>query len=123
MTTENIFYKNILILTLFSFFYALLEAHIPFWLYIADPLYRIIYFMLFALISIAPISDHFNIFIFFGNLFFSTTVEDYSYWLIADKTPYSWNFYYITYHGFVITDFIQLTIAVLFYYTALHSKF
>ena len=120
MKIKGILYRNILILVLFGFFYAFIEAHIPFWIYIADPLYRIIYFMLFALISIAPILYHFDIFIFFGNLLLSTAVEDYSYWLITNKVPYSWSPYYITYNGYAVNDFIQLAVVLALYYIAYH---
>ncbi len=119
---KDILYKNILILILFGIFYAFIEAHIPFWIYIAPPLYRIIYFMLFALISIAPILYHFNVFIFFGNLLLSTAVEDYSYWLIVNKVPYSWNPYYITYNDYAVIDFIQLAVVFVLYYIVYYRE-
>jgi Na+-driven multidrug efflux pump len=51
-----------------------------------------------------------------GNLLLATTVEDYVYWLVLDKTPYTWMPLYVVWGGYVINDIVQGVLVIVLYY-------
>ena len=70
--------------------------------------YRILYFLLFLITTFTtPYKD------WIAYWLISMSIEDIFYWIVAEKMPYQWTWYYIVWHGIPIIDIVEIIIAVI----------
>ena len=105
--TRYLFYKTIFIV-IFSIIYSFLEVKTPFFIYINPYIYRIIYFIIFFTVSLVP-----NILTTFSLFFYSMTLEDVFYWILDNKLPFSYAWYYPVIDHIPLVDVAEIIIATI----------
>ncbi|BAK54403.1 MULTISPECIES: hypothetical protein [Sulfurisphaera] len=120
--------RGIVILTIFSFVYALLELGMiwdpsqiktsPGWMKefftptVSLYFYRVIYTVLFAYPSYLASGKLFS-WETIWYLIYGSTLEDIIYWILDVRVPYSWAWFYPVYYGIPIDDVIGVLLLML----------
>ncbi|ARM77010.1 hypothetical protein B6F84_01440 [Acidianus manzaensis] len=117
--------RGIIIMTTFSFFYAMLEIGINWDPHggalsvfsnnsIAQYFYRFLYISIFMYPAYLASKKLFSLktiwFAIYGFL-----LEDIFYWILSLRIPYSWSWYYPVYYGTPIPDLLELTILIILF--------
>jgi len=111
------FLINLIKSLLFGITYAVFEVNVPFYKYIPDFEYRILYFTIFIIVAIST-----NYLVWLGNFMFSIIIEDTSYWLLKAQLPFSYAWYYPVIDHIPIIDIAESILATIFYIYALKRK-
>lgn len=95
-------------LVIFSIIYSFIEVKTPFFEYINSYIYRVIYFIIFFTVSLVP-----NVLVTFSLFFYSMTLEDVFYWILDNKLPYQYAWYYPVFNHVPLVDITEVIIATI----------